>query len=197
MYFKSYGFLLLLMLSLITHKTIAQNSLSAGASISKGTNSFPLHNRFGLGATLLFRHQLSKQGSLRFSVSYDHFSHSTSGLTRYEISDSLLVFGKDRTIIPIRVGYDHYIWNNNLFVFAEVGFTQAVIQYYNNETLTGYTYAFGLGYKCNLSKNAIITSAGYNGNHLTRYNYPFNLNYINLKIAYCFEWKRKADSKLP
>jgi hypothetical protein len=170
----------------------AQNALLFGVDVNGGTKSFPVNNRLGVGGKFAFRHQLGTHDDIRFSIGYDWFKHNTSGLSAYQLQDSLLKYGIDRVVIPVRVGYDRYLIKNALFAFAEGGFSQVVVQHVQNAIYSAFSSAFGLGNAFRLSsKNAILASISYNSNRYPIYSYQTSLNYFSLNLAYSIELKRQ------
>lgn len=93
--------------------------------------------------------------------------------------------GYDISLVPIRVGYQHFLFKNAAFVFAEAGLSHLFTPYkgwgtYNSNTL--FTYAIGTGYRFTLQQSQLVQlSFFYNHNNLSKYS---NRNYFSIRAAY-------------
>ena len=139
-----------------------QTSLTVGPTVSSGTKSFPPNGRFGLGGSLEYTVPLSQQASFRLYAGYDRFEHNFTGIDQRVLQDSLYVLGingYDNSLVPLRVGYQHFILNDAAFVYAEAGFSHLFTpdkdwSKYNSNNL--FSYAIGTGYRFTLQQSRMV-----------------------------------------
>ena len=92
------------------------------------------------------------------------------------------------TFFPVRLGYEHFLYSDNLFAFAEAGIANFKT---SGRIHPGLSVAGGAGYKINMPKATLLQlSIFYNYN---RYQSLIKANWITLRAAYGVKFgKRKA-----
>lgn len=184
-YEKARNYLILIFI-LIQYAAWTQNFISIGPVISSGSKSFPINGRLGAGGSIEYARNISAQGAVRFYMAYDYFKHRFSGSGS---EDSLLMLEKvglgTNTLLPVRVGYQHFLYKNVAFLYAEAGMSvlhRPTLYNRSNFTKTLFTYAIGLGQRFNFPKQQVIQlSVFYNYNRLYSNR---NLNYFSFRAAY-------------
>ncbi len=119
-------------LLLFSHAAWTQSSISIGPSISSGTKSFPPNGRLGLGGSVEYAGYLFKGGAIRVYTSYDHFAHNFPKLDHRLLQDTIRkmgIYGYAISLIPIRVGYQQYLYKDAAFVYAEAGISHLLTKY--------------------------------------------------------------------
>jgi hypothetical protein len=165
-----------------------QSSLTIGPTVSSGTKSFPLNGRFGYVGSLQYSLTLTKQSSIRLYTGYDRFEHNFPGIDPTVIRDSVPILGingYDISLMPLRTGYQHYLFKDAVFVYAEAELSRLFTRYKdwsidNSNNL--FTYAIGTGYNLAVQQSSLLQlSLSYNYNRLNKYS---NRNYLSLRAGY-------------
>ena len=152
----------------------AQNTISAGPEFSLGKLNHTSIVKPGLGISAEYLARVFPKGGIRVYAGYNHFNK----IDNYS----------DLNILPIRAGYQHFLYSDNLFVYGETGITNFLFSSGNH---IGFSFAAGGGYKINLPKARLVqASLSYNYN---RYSSLFQYNLVTLRAAYGLKFgKRKA-----
>lgn len=191
---KAYLFFIFI---LLYHKSFTQNFISIGPAISSGSKAFPTNGQRGFGGSIEYVHELSPHGGgVRIFIGYDYFKH------RYPESasqDSLIKlesigFGTN-TLLPIRFGYQYFLFKDVSFLYGEVGMSvlhRPTYRHYSDLNKSSFTYALGLGQRFTIDEKEIIqVSMFYNYNKVYK---NVNLNYLSLRAAYGLNFnKRKSN----
>lgn len=133
-------------------------------------------------------------------MGYDYFknrypkSASEDSLFKLEASGR----GTD-TLLPVRVGYEHFLYKNAAFLYGEAGVAvlHRPTRYHRSDfTKNLFTYAFGFGYRLSVHEKQVIQlSIHYNYNRLFENR---NLNYFSVRAAYGFIWNQgKSRGSVP
>lgn len=177
--------LFFLCISVLIPTSLAQNVLNFGTNISSGSRLFPLNGRLGLGASLEYTHKVFKNGHLRGYLAYDRFAHKVVGRDPRVVQDSILRMGIDGhyiSFIPLRVGYQQFVFKDQLFLYAEGGMAYLCAGFGNWDPIF-FTCAIGTGYRITVQKsNHLQFSLLYNRNRINAYN--FKRNYLTARVAY-------------
>ena len=174
---------LLFPLTILSYNSQSQNSLNMGANLSAGNVGFPIDGKRGLGANLEYTRTISPNGVLRSYLGYDWFQYRSTVRNWRIIQDSVDVKGLGMSLIPIRLGYQHFVIANTGFVYAEAGLSHIVSKYEHPDISRNcFSYAIGMGYKIQSAKTQYFQiSLYYNHNRVNEYS---NNNYLSLRVAY-------------
>lgn len=193
--FKNFKLYLLLIFILTQNISWSQNFISIGPAISSGSSSFPINGRLGFGGSIEFVHSISVHGGVRLYAGYDYFknrfpkSGSQDSLLRLEAAG----YGTN-TLLPIRVGYQHFLYKNIAFLYGEAGMSvlhRSTLYQRSDLTKNLFTYAFGFGQRFTILKKQVIQlSISYNYNKLYENR---NLNYFSLRAAYGLIFDREKQ----
>jgi hypothetical protein len=165
---------LLLFILFISLSVPAQNTITAGPELNAGGKQFEDAKKTGVGFSIEYLAKAFAKGGIRVYTAYNHFPHQ---------------YGNNKfNFIPLRAGYEHFIYSDNLFVYAEAGLANFLFSSGNH---TGFSAAAGGGYKINMPKATLLQlSIFYNYN---RFQSSVNYNWLTLRAAYGIKFgKRKA-----
>ncbi len=88
-------------------------------------------------------------------------------------------------MLPIRVGYQHFLYKNAAFLYGEAGMSvlhKPTLYQRSDLTRNLFTFAFGFGERFTIREKQVIQlSIFYNYNKLYKNR---NLNYFSLRAAY-------------
>jgi hypothetical protein len=163
----------------------AQNYVSLGPTLSQGNKRFPIHAKTGIGLGLSGYLELHRSGGLRGSIAYDFF-HQRSFKNSPDTLRTLGYHGSNLSFIPLKVGYQQFLFRKELFVFSSIGisFLQSKSMYLL--TPRRLAYDFGAGYNIRLSRSRMLeVSSHYNFNHTGRY--TVSDNYLTVRVGYVFK----------
>lgn len=140
---KRAAFFLIIVFAFWTQYAAAQNTLSFGADLNFSNKN--LSNKTGVGLSAEYLNKTSPRGGIRVYSAYDAFHVS---------NDSHLRF------VPLRAGYQQFIYSDNLLVYAETGIAGLFAPGSHH---AGFSAAIGTGYKLNLPKAQLVQlSLAYN-----------------------------------
>ena len=195
------GFCKMILLFLFQYNLLAQNSLSIGPEISSRTKSFPVNGGLGFGGSLEYVCHKFKHGGIRSYAGYGWFAHRFPNIDPRVIQDSIAhmgINGYDVSILPIRIGYQHFLYKDAAYVYAEAGVSLMQTKYKSlnsNYSTNLFTYAIGSGYRFALSRPSMLQlSFSYNYNKLNKYS---NRNYFCLRAAYGLIFNKVKNTVLP
>jgi hypothetical protein len=174
------------------YKSGAQSSIVLGPQISNGTKSFPTNGKLGLGGSVEYVKQIFKKAGIRFNAGFDGFKQRFPYVDNRTVQDSILVAGfkgYSSGYLPIRIGFEYFIFDGAAFIYSDAGITELVTKYKNPELSKNlFSYAIGTGYRINvLQSHFIQLSLLYNHNDLNKFG---NRNYFTLKFGYGFMFKK-------
>ena len=170
----------------------AQSSVNLGFSYGRGfsyTRYSPFSRASGISAE--FSTSLQNETAIRFSAACE-----AVGPINYREQGLLSAFNSYGTyvVIPLRAGLQRFIYNEDAFVFAEVG---AGIGFFPQDntgetnTRVNLSYALGGGYRYHFNEHKYLQgSLSYNRNPYKN-SLPFSLSWILFKVAYGINWDRK------
>jgi hypothetical protein len=185
---------LLVFIQLLSFMTTAQSTINLGISYGRGfsyTKYSPFTRASGISAE--FSTNLQKQAAIRFSAACEG-----AGPINYREQGLLSAFNSYGTyvVIPLRAGLQRFIYNEEAFVFAEIG---AGIGFFPQDN-TGETntrvnpsYALGAGYRYHFNERRYLQgSLSYNRNPY-KSSLPFSLSWMLFKVAYGIQWGNKGS----
>lgn len=179
---------LIFFLLLFCHAGWTQSSINIGTAISSGTKSLPPNGRLGLGGSIEYSGHLFKGANIRGYIGYDYFAHNFPKLDTRLLQDTIAVlgiYGYAISLMPIRIGYEQYVFKEAAFVYAEVGISHLFPQDKYRSTGNAsnlFSFTVGTGYRLHFQQSHIVQfSLFYNHNRLNEYR---NLNYTSLRAAY-------------
>src|SRR5687768_9839419 len=115
----SFSIVLLLLLS---GKSWSQSNMNFGVNAATGSKWFLPNGKRGLGASVEYVDMLLKHGTIRVNLGYDWFERRFPGVSETKKQDSIRVLGINGyniSFIPIRIGYQHFLFKDAAFVYAE------------------------------------------------------------------------------
>ncbi|MGI8636277.1 MAG: hypothetical protein ACR2KZ_12830 [Segetibacter sp.] len=184
--YKNLKLFFIIFLILIQYQASSQNFISIGPTISAGSKSFPINGRLGVGGSLEFVHGITTHGGVRVYLGYDYFKHKYPKGASHDSLVGLEAMGwGTNTFLPIRVGYQYFLFRDATFFYGEAGVSVLHRPTYNSRydlTKNLFTYAVGFGQRFKIEESrAIELSLYYNYNRLYK---DFNLNYYTFRVAY-------------
>ncbi|MEO6071504.1 MAG: hypothetical protein ABIN57_04215 [Chitinophagaceae bacterium] len=167
-------YLFALLFVFIGIKSNSQNTITIGLEGNKITSHNENLNKVGFGLSAEYFAKLFPHGGIKGYAAINRFTQTNNGGTAL--------------FFPVRVGYQHFLYSDNLFVFGETGFASARIE---NKVQTGFSMAAGGGYKINMPQATLMQlSLFYNYHH---FKINPNVQWITLRAAYGIKYgKRKA-----
>jgi hypothetical protein len=170
---KNYFLFSFLCISFSIH---AQITVTLGPELTIGDGQFEDGHKVGVGVSAEYMAKVFPKGGIRVYTAYNRFP-SQAGIEKVHF-------------IPIRVGYEHFLYSDNLFVYGEAGIINFL---FSSGNKTGLSIAGGTGYKINMPKATLLQfSLFYNYN---RYNAAQNYNWLTLKAAYGFKFGERRAFK--
>jgi hypothetical protein len=144
---------------------------------------FGSNAKFGFGGSAAgYIRVLNKaNGGIRIYVAYDWFKN-------HDLAND------DAKFFPVRIGYQHFLYQNAIFLFADAGIMRHM---FSSGTYSGFCYGIGGGYNIDLQqKNFVQISAYYNHPQFTysdQYSNTevLNYSYFTIRIAYGLEFGKK------
>ena len=154
----------------------AQNTFTVGPEISIGGQQFEKGKKIGVGFSGEYMAKIFPKGDLRIYAGYSHFE-AQNGRSK-------------NNFIPVRAGYQHFLYSDNLFAYGEAGITHFN---FSSGDKTGFSAAVGTGYKINMPNATLLQfSVIYQYNHFAT---EQNFNWLTLKAAYGFKFGKRKTFK--
>lgn len=176
---------LLLFLFFASDKSWSQATINMGLNIGAGSKGFFPNGKGGLGGSVEYVGMLWKQGGVRVYAGYDWFDQrQPKNIDPQVLSDSMIHYPslfKDISVLPLRMGYQQFLFKDAAFVYAEAGVAYWITSYPVTKR-SMLTYALGTGYRFDVKeKQYVQLSFFYNHNKMK---VPMNRNYFNFRAAY-------------
>lgn len=180
------------LLCCVQHQLQSQPTFNAGVNTGAGNSGFLQGGKFGLGGSLEYVAMVGKKGGVRLYAGYDWFNQNQpKNIDPQVLRDSMQKYPylfRDKSALPLRVGYQQFLFGNAAFVYGEAGMARLRPSDLNKKNV--FTYALGTGYQIALREEHYVQLSFFYNQYLRKAigrngtKVPANSNYFNLRVAY-------------
>jgi hypothetical protein len=192
MLYKTIGICLLTII--LNHESWSQQTISIGMNAGVRGERYDTRGRLGLGGSVEYVNHLTKLGGVRVYVGYDWFKNRLpKNIDEFTLRDSLARFpfaAHDLSFIPLRIGYQQFVFKDAAFVYAEAGISRYQTEYkWYEQKKNLFTYALGAGYRLSFQdQRHVQLSIYYNYYGMSEY---IKHNYLNIRAAYGLTFRKR------
>ncbi len=172
--------LIALLLMAIWSPVEAQHSFNFGLSYGRRLNYNHGYFHSVAGPTIEYQRSLNYSASLRI---FTGLEGTDPGLAKLGPGDEVLYLNT-YIAVPFRIGYQHFLIDDNFFVFAEPGIVISDFPMSDvaMPTRVNLSYALGAGYLLHFNKRSYLQATlSFNRNH---YDDQFRFSWLSARLAY-------------